>query len=83
VRLPRDVSGAELARALGHFGYEVVRKERGHLRLRTELGGQHHVSIPDHKELRVGTLAAVIGAVAANLAIPKGEVARLLFGSKG
>jgi hypothetical protein len=37
------------------------------MRLTTHEGGEHHVTIPDHRQLRVGTLAAILGEVAAHL----------------
>lgn len=79
MRLPRDVSGAGLARALRHFGYEVTRQTGSHLRLTTQQGGEHHVTIPDHDSLRVGTLAGILGDVAAHFGLPRDEVAAQLF----
>jgi len=38
-RLPRDVSGAELASLLEIFGYVVTRQKGSHLRLTTQEGG--------------------------------------------
>ena len=46
-RLPRDISGAELARKLGTYGYQVSRQTGSHLRLtRNESGSDQHVTIP-------------------------------------
>jgi predicted RNA binding protein YcfA (HicA-like mRNA interferase family) len=44
VRLPRDVSGRALARALHRYGYEVTRDAGSHMRLTTQQGGEHHVA---------------------------------------
>lgn len=57
MRLPRDVSGDELAQALQTFGYRVSRQTGSHVRLTTVERGEHHVTIPRHRSLRVGTLA--------------------------
>ncbi len=44
VRLPRDITGRELAALLSlYFDYEVVRQTGGHLRLATSMGGEHRV----------------------------------------
>jgi predicted RNA binding protein YcfA (HicA-like mRNA interferase family) len=67
LRLPRDVSGDELARALGDLGYRMDRQTGSHLRLTTLEGGEHHVTIPRPAPLRVGTLAGILGDVAAHL----------------
>jgi predicted RNA binding protein YcfA (HicA-like mRNA interferase family) len=60
MKLPRDVSGADLAKRLGRLGYEVTRQTGSHLRLTTTEGGQHHVTIPNHDPLKVGTLAGIL-----------------------
>jgi predicted RNA binding protein YcfA (HicA-like mRNA interferase family) len=57
LRLPRDVSGDDLANALADLGYRVTRQTGSHLRLTTLERGEHHVTIPRHTSLRVGTLA--------------------------
>jgi predicted RNA binding protein YcfA (HicA-like mRNA interferase family) len=80
MRLPRDVSGEELAKLLGRFGYAVTRRSGSHIRLTTSEGGEHHVTIPGHSALRVGTLSAIVGALADHFALPRGEVRRRLFG---
>lgn len=66
MKLPRDVSGQRLARSLRKLGYEFTRQRGSHLRYTTERHGQHHVAIPDHDSLRVGTLAEILKDVAAH-----------------
>ena len=56
MKLPRNVSGLELARALATVGYRVTRQTGSHMRLTTSVRGEHHVTIPAHESLRVGTL---------------------------
>lgn len=51
------------------------------MRLTTQQGGQHHVTIPDHANLRVGTLASILGDVADHLNIERSTLAAELFGS--
>lgn len=80
MRLPRDVSGRDLARALEAFGYTVTRQTGSHLRLTTQQGGEHHITIPAHVQLRVGTLAAILGEVARHLGIERGALTERLFG---
>lgn len=64
MRLPRDLSGRALARALEVLGYRITRETGSHLRLTTQEHGEHHVTIPDHETLRVGTLAGILADVA-------------------
>jgi predicted RNA binding protein YcfA (HicA-like mRNA interferase family) len=81
MKLPRDLAGRDLARALGTtFGYQVTRETGSHLRLTTQAGGQHHLTIPDHDSLRVGTLAAVLGEVGMHFQLERAEVVQRLFG---
>jgi len=79
VRLPRDLSGAELARALGRLGYEVRRQTGSHMRLTRCDGGEHHVTIPDHDPLKVGTLNSILRDVAAHLGLAREELLEKLF----
>jgi predicted RNA binding protein YcfA (HicA-like mRNA interferase family) len=78
-RLPRDVSGRELASALSKFGYDVARQTGSHLRLTTSVNGQHHVTIPAHEHLKVGTLSGILAEVARHLEMSKSELITQLF----
>jgi predicted RNA binding protein YcfA (HicA-like mRNA interferase family) len=80
VRLPRDVSGRDLARLLEPYGYAVTRQTGSHLRLTTHRGGEHHLTIPDHDNLRVGTLGAILGQVADHLGMDRQELTQEVFG---
>ena len=80
MRLPRDVSGKQLAILLGRYGYEVTRQTGSHIRLTTTQEGEHHVTIPLHGSLRVGTLSAVLSDVAEHLGIPRQALVETLFG---
>ena len=71
MRLPRDVSGDDLAKALADLGYRVTRQTGSHLRLTTLEGGEHHITIPRHAALRVGTLAGILGDVAQHFALTR------------
>jgi predicted RNA binding protein YcfA (HicA-like mRNA interferase family) len=53
-RLPRDLGGESLCRKLSAYGYSVSRQTGSHIRLtRATEDGQHHVTVPGHKSLRV------------------------------
>ena len=80
MKLPRDVSGVALARALETVGYRVTRQTGGHMRLTTSERGEHHVTIPAHDALRIGTLAGILGDVASHLNVTRDELAKRLFG---
>ncbi len=65
MKLPRDLSGRELIKVLCRdFGYVRVHQEGSHVVLQTETPGHHRIAIPDHSPLRIGTLNAILNAVA-------------------
>jgi predicted RNA binding protein YcfA (HicA-like mRNA interferase family) len=76
-RIPRDVSGRDLASALRRaFDYQETRRTGSHARLTTQRGGEHHVTVPMHDSLRIGTLAAVVDAVGEHLGLDRDEIGR-------
>jgi len=80
LRLPRDLSGRHLAQLLRRHGYEITRQTGSHLRLTSKIkGSQHHITIPAHEELKVGTLSAILADVAAYLEISRAAVIESLF----
>jgi predicted RNA binding protein YcfA (HicA-like mRNA interferase family) len=61
--------------------YDAVTRESGsHLRLTTQHGGEHHVTIPDHPSLRVGTLAGILADLATHLKMERRVLVAELFG---
>jgi phage protein D len=41
--------------------------------------GEHHVTVPNHDPLRVGTLSAILAAVAAHHGLSRNELLQTLF----
>ena len=80
MRLPRDLSGADLVRALARIGYRVTRQTGSHVRLTTDLPSQHHVTVPAHDPLKVGTLSGIVADIAGHLKISRDELLQKLFG---
>ena len=79
MKLPRDLSGTELIKLLcKHFGYRRVTQEGSHVVLVTDEPRSHRIAIPDHSLLRVGTLSAIIRAVAAAKGVNKDEILQRL-----
>jgi len=78
LRLPRDISGRDLAKRLERGGYTFVRQVGSHIRLyNSEL--KHAITVPDHKAIRIGTLSRIISDVASNLRTTSEELAKQLF----
>ena len=80
MKFPRDLGGTEVAKALARYGYQVTRQTGSHLRLTTQLGGEHHVTIPAHSALRLGTLSAILNDVARHLKRDRSELQQELWG---
>jgi len=81
LRLPRDLSGQDLAKLLQRYGYQVTRHTGSHMRLTSRVRGkEHHLTIPGHAALRVGTLAGILADVAGYLEIDRTRLEQELFG---
>jgi predicted RNA binding protein YcfA (HicA-like mRNA interferase family) len=78
MKLPRDIAGREVGKALGKLGYALTRQRGSHMRYTTALRGQHHVAIPDHDPLRTGTLHGILKDVAAHHGLTVEELLREL-----
>ena len=79
MRVPRDLSGADLVKRLGRFGYSVTRQTGNHMRLTSTTHGEHHITIPNHDPLRLGTLAAILAGVAVHHGLTRDELIQRLF----
>ena len=79
MKLPRDVSGVQLAKALASLGYRTTRQTGSHMRLTCEKPEQHHLTIPNHDSLRIGTLSAILNDVARHHGMERDRLVAQLF----
>ena len=79
MRIPRDIGAEDLITILRRYGYEPTRQTGSHIRLTTATRGEHHITIPRHNPLRVGTLHAILKDTAAHLNMDWQEFAAQLF----
>jgi predicted RNA binding protein YcfA (HicA-like mRNA interferase family) len=79
MKLPRDLSGDDLVKGLSKYGYQVTRQRGSHIRLQTQRSGEHHVTIPRHNPLRIGTLKGILDMVAKHAGIAREELQKELF----
>ncbi len=49
------------------------------MRLTTKANGEHHITVPNHDPLRLGTLSAILGTVAAHHGIDRDQLLKRLF----
>ena len=65
MKLPRNVSGQDLAAALcRHWGYVKIHQVGSHIIIQTQEPSPHRVAIPAHKTVSVGTLNGILRDVA-------------------
>lgn len=65
MKLPRDLSGKDLAKHLcRRWEYQESNQVGSHLVLETKEPSPQRIAIPLHKNLRIGTLHAILRAVA-------------------
>ena len=82
MKVPRDIGGEELARLLKKYGYQISRQSGSHMRLTSNLKGEHHITIPKHKPLKVGTLNNILSDIAEYLELDKQILISELFGER-
>lgn len=80
MKIPRDVNGPMLIKRLEKFGYQVTRQTGSHIRLTSLDNGVHHLTIPNHNPIKIGTLSSILQGVAAHNGISKQEIIDQLFG---
>ena len=79
-KLPRDISGKALARLLQKYNYEINRQTGSHIRLISNFKNKEHkITVPDHKEIKIGTLNNILNEIASYLGITKAELIEELF----
>ncbi len=79
MRLPRDLTGQELAKALTKLGYVIDRQTGSHIRLTTQENGEHHITVPNHSPIKLGTLSAILREIAEHFNIDRDELLSRLF----
>ena len=74
MKLPRDIDAATLKQMPLPLGYTVTRQTGSHLRLTTQKQGQHHITIPNHRPIKVGTLNSILRDIAEHLRLSRDEL---------
>jgi predicted RNA binding protein YcfA (HicA-like mRNA interferase family) len=66
MKIPRDLNGQRLVKALRKLGYEIDRQNGSHIRITTERDGKNHEVVPNHHPIKPGTLSSILKHVAAH-----------------
>jgi predicted RNA binding protein YcfA (HicA-like mRNA interferase family) len=79
MKLPRDLSGRERVKKLERLDYQIDHQTGSHIRLTTEIGGIHSITIPNHAPIKIGTLSAILRDIADHSNLSRDELISLLF----
>jgi len=80
MKLPRNLSGPDVVKGLAKLGYTVTRQKGSHVRLTCQRNGEHHVTVPNHGRLRIGTLVEILKDVAEHLILDRDTLLEEMFG---
>ncbi len=78
MKLPRNVNGETLQVSLRRLGYEAVRQRGSHVRITTQVNGEHHEVIPLHNPIKAKTLSSILKSVSRHHDISVEELLRQL-----
>ncbi|HMO63170.1 MAG TPA: type II toxin-antitoxin system HicA family toxin [Ferruginibacter sp.] len=79
MKIPRNIRGHELVKALSVLGYTVVRQTGSHIRIKTTMNGDHAETIPNHDPIKIGTLNKILNNIAEHFEITKEDLVNRLF----
>lgn len=82
MKLPRDLSSENFIKSCKKLGYVVTRQVGSHIRLTTQQNGTHHITIPNHNPIKVGTLSAILSDMASHFKMSKDQIIQLLLNYK-
>ncbi len=75
MKIPRDLSGEDLVKLLcRRWDYRVVHQQGSHIVLETETPSHQRMAVPAHKNLRIGTLNAILRAVARHKGVTRQDL---------
>ena len=75
MKIPRDLSGADLVKALCRdWDYEKINQVGSHIVLQTHVPSSHRIAIPNHKDLRIGTFNSILRAIAIHKGVSREKI---------
>jgi len=80
MKLPRNIGGEKLASLLTRYGYRETHRAGSHIKLTTNLKGtEHHLTVPAHNPVKVGTLNNILNDLVFYLEMDKQALIKELF----
>ena len=64
MKIPRNVNGVQLVKALRVLGYAADRQKGSHIRITTQQDGENHEVVPHHHPIKTGTLSGILKRIA-------------------
>lgn len=75
MKLPRDLSGAHLVQHLtSRWEYQTIHQVGSHVTLETDLPSRQRIVVLLHSALRIGTLSAILTAVARHKGVTRERI---------
>lgn len=78
-KIPRNLAGQDLIKKLKKLGYKATRQTGSHIRVTTKENGTHHLTIPNHTPLKIGTLSNILKDIANHFQLSKVELLSKIF----
>ncbi len=80
MKIPRNVSADFIIKQLLKLGYEITRQKGSHIRLKKKyFDGEHHITIPNHNPIKIGTLNNILNDISLQSKVKKEELIEILF----
>jgi len=80
MKIPRDISSNNIIQLLKKYDYKVTHQTGSHIRLTSNVKGtEHNITIPKHKELKIGTINNILNDISKYLEIDKESFIQSLF----
>ncbi len=80
MKIPRDTSSDNLIQLLKKYDYKITHQTGSHIRLTSNIKVMdHHITIPNHKDLKIGTLNNILKDISRYLEINKEDLIKDLF----
>jgi predicted RNA binding protein YcfA (HicA-like mRNA interferase family) len=79
MKMPRNLSSDNLITVLQKLEYSITRQKGSHLRLtKRYIDGEHHITIPNHNPIKIGTLNNILNDLSLITKLSKEELIKLL-----
>ena len=79
MKIPRDLTANDVIKMLSKLGYVVTCQKGSHIRLTSKLNDvEHHITIPDHSRIKIGTINNILKGVAEKNKFTKEKLIELL-----